>query len=376
MSVTLEFPVASRRGENPKENPGLFGPRPRLTVGLVNNMPDAAMSATERQFIGLLEHSGGDYDIRLRLFALDAVARSEQAKRAMDGRYHRADALFSLRHDALIVTGAEPRAPTLHEEPYWRELIAVFDWARAQTGSTLFLCLAAHAAVLHWNSIGRVPLPRKLTGAYAVSVAQDHRITEGLPRVIPMPHSRLNGLDDLALRANGYKPLLWSEETGGDLFVKEDHSLLVLLQGHLEYEADTLAREFRRDLCRYAAGGCDMPPALPHNYFHGDLRERAHSLVERTQRERRPDVAEQFSLDALDGQVRANWQSHARRFYGNWLSLIAERSENSERAFDPRAAMSLPSHVAPFCAPGVAWRRQSVPREQEDRVLAGARTGR
>ena len=346
MPVTLELPSATRQGGNPLENSSLAGQPPRLTIGLVNNMPDAAVAATERQLMNLLEDSGADYDIRLRLFTLNAMARSEQARRAMDGRYHRADALFSLRHDGLIVTGAEPRARALQEEPYWRELVALFDETRAQTRSTLFLCLAAHAAVLHWNAIGRVPLSRKLSGVYEMSVIQHCRLVDGMPSVFPMPHSRLNGLNEFELRANGYKPLLWSKETGGDLFVREDHALLVFLQGHLEYEADTLAREFRRDLHRYAAGHRDIPPILPHNYFGSDLRELAQSLIDRAQRERRPDVADQFSLDDLNGQLRAKWRVHARRFYSNWLSIVADRRANSERALNERGAIGLPSSGA------------------------------
>jgi homoserine O-succinyltransferase/O-acetyltransferase len=329
MPITLELPQATRQRDPPASS-ALAGQPARLTIGLVNNMPDAAINATERQIIELLERAGSEYDIRLRLFALNSLPRSEQARYAMDGRYHRADALFDLRHDGLIVTGAEPRAGKLREEAYWRELTVIFDWIRAQTGSTLFLCLAAHAAVLHWNAVERTPLRQKLTGLFEVRVIEPHRLVDGLPRVFPLPHSRANGLNEFKLAAEGYKPLLWSKETGGDLFVKDEQNLLVLLQGHLEYEADTLGREFRRDLCRYAASQSDIPPILPANYFGAETLKRAQSFVERAQRERRPEIADEFSLCGLNFQP-ATWTGHARRFYSNWLSLVAERKARPPR---------------------------------------------
>ena len=84
-----------------------------LFVGLVNNMPDAALRATERQFSRLLQAAAGAIDVRLRLYALPEVPRSAQARAAMAARYRDADEIFSDGVDALIVTGAEPVAADL-----------------------------------------------------------------------------------------------------------------------------------------------------------------------------------------------------------------------------------------------------------------------
>src|SRR5215471_8783135 len=132
---------------------GPSGPLPMperfLEVGLVNNMPDAALESTERQFLELLNAAAHDIPVRLRLFSLPDVPRADAGRRHLDASYSGIAALWNSRLDGLIVTGTEPRAPSLADEPYWGSLAAVLDWARANTASTVWSCLAAHAAVLH-----------------------------------------------------------------------------------------------------------------------------------------------------------------------------------------------------------------------------------
>ena len=93
-----------------------------LTIGLINNMPDPALKATERQFMKLLQAAAGPRRIRFHCFSLPSVKRSPEARWHVDERIfgtHRAQAP---QFDGLIVTGAEPIAPELDQEPYWRDL--------------------------------------------------------------------------------------------------------------------------------------------------------------------------------------------------------------------------------------------------------------
>src|ERR1700751_4113128 len=89
-----------------------------LVIGLVNNMPDSALKATERQFMRLVQSAAGKRRIRFHCFALPTVARSKQAKDHINKEYVELAELHRLHIDGLIVTGAEPIAPTLPEEPY------------------------------------------------------------------------------------------------------------------------------------------------------------------------------------------------------------------------------------------------------------------
>ena len=84
-----------------------------LTIGLVNNMPDAALKATERQFMRLLRHAAGDIRIDFHCFSLPSVHRSQTAKWRVDRQYTDIADLGRLKIDGLIVTGAEPIAATL-----------------------------------------------------------------------------------------------------------------------------------------------------------------------------------------------------------------------------------------------------------------------
>ncbi len=134
MALKIERPAPIPIGQAPGERGArLGGPADRgwrtIAIGLVNNMPDAAVAATQRQFTRLLEDASGEFDVRLSLFALETLPRATEARRAMAEDYAPASALESARLDALVVTGAEPSAADLRDEPYWDELGLVLDWA-------------------------------------------------------------------------------------------------------------------------------------------------------------------------------------------------------------------------------------------------------
>ena len=332
MSLTLERPSLAAQAvgdQHWRDETGLDRGR-LIHIELVNNMPDAALAATERQFVRLLQDASEDYDVHLRLYALGSTPRSLEARCDMRATYHHARSLRATHLDGLIVTGAEPLAPSLPEEAYWRELTDVFDFARERTQSTIFSCLAAHAAVLHWDAIARIPLPRKLSGVFAARVVRPHALVDGFPLDLSIPHSRLNGLDEAALADMGYATLVRSNEAGVDLFVKDGASLLIFLQGHPEYDADSLAREFRRDLSRYLAAERETPPDPPSGYFEPDALAEVEALVDRARRERRPELAGCFPPAALNKASDAAWRSGSRRLYRNWLATIAERKEALE----------------------------------------------
>ena len=133
-----------------------------LTIGLINNMPDSALQATERQFMSLLKAAAGNNRIRFHCFSLPSVARSQTAKWRVDRQYTDIAELGRLEIDGLIVTGAEPNAATLTEEPFWQDLTDIVDWAKTNTRSTIWSCLAAHAAVLRRHRAA--PAQRKMFG--------------------------------------------------------------------------------------------------------------------------------------------------------------------------------------------------------------------
>jgi homoserine O-succinyltransferase len=293
----------------------------RIEVGLVNNMPDAAVAATERQFASLVEAASGDFDVRLHLFDLASLPRSPETRRAMAEDYRAARALAAAPRDAIIVTGAEPRAANLRDEPFWDELGQVLDWADANAFSTLHSCLAAHVAVLRHDAVERRRLAIKCSGVFAIDVLVRHDLTAGFEAGFSMPHSRWNGLDEGELVAKGYLALTRSETCGVDIFIRQSRSLLVFLQGHPEYDADTLAREHRRDTLRFLRGEAPAP-GLPVSYFPPAVAAAVADFVARAKASAVQPSDYPGAALALDA---APWREAGVRLARNWLTLVAQR---------------------------------------------------
>jgi len=129
--------------------------RAPIVIGLVNNMPDGALKTTERQFKELLSAAAGTIAIRVRLFSLPEAPRAKESRAYLDENYENFDNLWTSRLDGLIVSGTEPRTPVLSDEPYWHTLTQLVDWAEDHTISTVWSCLAAHAAAYHLDGISR-----------------------------------------------------------------------------------------------------------------------------------------------------------------------------------------------------------------------------
>ena len=250
-------------------------PRPRcdaadpIVIGLVNNMPDAALQTTERQFRELLFASSHN-SVRLRFFSLPELPRAEAGRSHISQHYEDISELWTSHLDGLIVTGTEPRAAALADEPYWPTLTKLVDWADDHAISTVWSCLAAHAAVLHIDGISRRAFREKLSGVFDCTKATDHTIVEGAPSRWRVPHSRYNELPEDALASSGYRILSRLSGTGADMFVKQRKTLFLFVQGHLEYDPGALLREYRRDVRRFLAGERDTYPEMPCGYFDED----------------------------------------------------------------------------------------------------------
>jgi len=317
--------LSTRAGVADPAAPGPAAGRP-LVIGLVNNMPDAALEATERQFRTLLAAACGAQPFVLRLIALPEVPRSPAGRAHIERSYESTAVLHAGGLDGLIVTGTEPRSPRLQDEPYWAALEAVIAAARDHTVSAVMSCLAAHAAVLCLDGIERRRFPDKLHGIFDCRAGVDHPLTAGLRERRHVPHSRFNDLPEDALAAAGYRVLARSGQVGADLFVKECRSLLVFLQGHPEYDRLALMREFRRDVGRYLNAERDAYPRLPHHYFDAP----ATALLEDFERlalaQRDPALMARFPPLEAACPPEALWRDASIRFYANWLDLIAQRA--------------------------------------------------
>jgi len=296
-----------------------------LTIGLVNNMPDAALQATERQFVALLGAAADGLTVRLARYALPGIPRTDWGRDYVTRFYSPIEDLWDSHLEGLIVTGTEPRSPNLKDEPYWASLISVLEWAEHHTHSAVWSCLATHAALLHLDGIARRPLDEKRFGIFECERVADHPLTADAPARLRMPHSRWNEIPEDALRSCGYRVLTRSDAAGVDAFVKQRKSLFVFFQGHPEYEAHTLMLEYRRDIKRFLLRERDTYPTMPQGYFDDATVEALTVLRERALVNRREDVLADFPTALAAGTVTNTWRTTATRVYRNWLVYLSAR---------------------------------------------------
>ena len=107
-----------------------------------------------------------------------------------------------------------------------------------------------------WTALRRRPLPRKLSGVFQSARVEDDPLFFGLPMFGPVPHSRRNTVVEDDLTAKGYRILSRLGNGQADIFTREPagHSRFVFFQGHPEYDAGTLGREYLRDMGRFLRG--------------------------------------------------------------------------------------------------------------------------
>jgi homoserine O-succinyltransferase len=302
-----------------------------LTIGLINNMPDAALQATERQFMRLLQAAAGNRRIHFHCFSLPSVRRSQTAKWRVDRQYSDIADIGRLQIDGLIVTGAEPIAATLPEEPFWGDLTAIIDWAEKNTRSTIWSCLAAHAAVLHLDGIERQRLATKCSGVYDCARVADSWLTDDIRSPFRIAHSRLNELRAGDLVAGGYQLLTNSPEAGVDIFAKQLRSHFIFFQGHPEYDPLSLQREYLRDITRYLSGQRNSFPAFPAGYFDIATERRLASFEKRARIERKLPLSVELPHLTLRPDIAAG--EAATAIFANWLGYLSD----GERAVSPRA---------------------------------------
>jgi homoserine O-succinyltransferase len=296
-----------------------------LTIGLINNMPDSALKATERQFMRLVQAAcGNNIRVNFHCFSLSSVARSKQASEHIAQDYADIADLDRLQIDGLIVTGAEPVAAHLPDEPFWNQLTEIIDWARTNTRSTIWSCLAAHAAVLHLDGVARHRLNEKCSGVYDCARASDDGLMRDLPSTLKVSHSRYNELRERELTARGYEILTRSDVAGVDIFARRLESRFIFFQGHPEYDASSLQREYMRDLARFLSGERDSYPNIPAGYFDTETVEQLESFERRARANRNPLLAAELPGLTLRSDLAAGVAANG--IFRNWLDFLREEA--------------------------------------------------
>ncbi|MCD8040034.1 MAG: homoserine O-succinyltransferase [Clostridia bacterium] len=256
-----------------------------IEIAILNLMP--TKETTETQFMRLLSNSMLQVNITLIKTSTYKSTHTEESH--LDRFYKNFKDIKSRRFDGLIVTGAPVENMEFEEVAYWDELVEILDWTKTNVTSTLYICWGAQAALHYFYGIKKHPLKHKCFGIFA-----HQRIFDGTPEPLMrgisdefhMPHSRHTVVyaDDIK-HIKELKILAYSKRAGASI-IKSTDNRQVFVMGHMEYDRDTLKKEYERD----KAKGLDIDP--PVNYF----------------------------TDSSMTEVKMNWTSTSNLFYINWLN--------------------------------------------------------
>ena len=254
-----------------------------LRIALLNIMP--MKETTEADFIRLLATS--ELEIELTLLKLDTHTPKHASPEHMQRYYTAFSEVRESRFDGLIITGAPIEKIEYEEVTYWPELCRIFEWAKSNVTSTLFICWAAQAGLYRRFGIQKHLLPAKMFGIFPHSIAcPEHPLFTGFDSTIYVPHSRHTEIRREDVVSEERIELLSDSTLSGVYIMQERGTRDFFITGHSEYALYTLDGEYRRDVAK------GLPIELPQNYYRDDN-----------------PANEPVNL----------WQHTARKLFGNWL---------------------------------------------------------
>lgn len=319
-----------------------------LHIGLLNMMPDAALWATERQFLRLVGSCNRIAQFYVHPFTFAEIPRGENARAHIEKYYRDFDQLKGEGLDALILSGANPAEPDISQEPFWEPLEKVVRWARDNVCSVMCSCLATHAIVqLFWN-FERYPLPQKRWGVYSNRItSQNHPLIANINTRFDAPHSHVYEVNTEQFKKAGLWVLAASEQADLHLGVSPDGLRFVFFQGHPEYDSISLLKEYRREVDRFIAGIRDHYPPFPENYFYGGA---LNLLSEYKQQVTAAggDYAglPEFPEDEVLKWIDNTWTDTGKAIINNWLGLVYQIAHRDRRkvfmdGIDPNDPLGL-----------------------------------
>ncbi len=319
-----------------------------LHFGLLNMMPDSALAATERQFFRLVGEANPIAQFHVHPFTLPELQRSAEAQAYVDRYYEPFEKLREEGLDALIITGANVSNPDLADEPFWKPLIGVVDWALENVTSVLCSCLATHAVLQFRHGEARVRQPEKTWGVYSHRVVdKSHPLVHDVNTRFDVPHSRWNVISREQFERAGLRVLVASDEGGVHLATSRDAMRVVYFQGHPEYDTASLLKEYKRDVLLYGAGALRDYPPFPDHYFAPQERailDEYRSCMESARAKGSP--LPEFPEERIARRLDNTWHDTAEAVVGNWIGLVYQVTHRDRRfpfmdGVDPNDPLAL-----------------------------------
>ncbi|MBK3493728.1 homoserine O-succinyltransferase [Viridibacillus sp. YIM B01967] len=255
-----------------------------LNILIFNLMPEK--EKTELQLLRLL----GNTPLQVNVTFLNTATHVSKnvSKTHLESFYTTFEHVKHRRFDGMIITGAPIELMEFEDVNYWNEIVSIMDWSKTSVTSVLHICWGAQAALYHHYGIGKFPLAKKCSGIY------DHTITDptvklvrGFNDIFTAPHSRNTSVSREEVEAHPKLKLLSASSDAGVFIVMSEDEKHIMITGHLEYDAHTLAEEYSRDLAK------GLTIDIPENYFPND------------------DTSK---------QPNNTWRSHTHLLFSNWLN--------------------------------------------------------
>lgn len=319
-----------------------------LHVGLLNMMPDAALTATERQFFRLVGESNPIAQLYVHPFTLPELTRGEKAQDHIERYYENFSDMKDKGLDALIVTGVNVIEPNLENEVFWAPLTEVLAWAEKNVTSTLCSCLATHAAIQSRFGETRKHLNEKCWGVFRHRVINNrHPLVSDINTCFDIPHSRFNVVEREAYTRAGLHVLVESKEAGVHMAVSKDYYSTVYFQGHPEYDTISLLKEYKREIIRFWKGECETYPEFPKHYLSIQSKAILNEFADRVhQHLKNGDDFPEFPEELITEQLENTWHDTGEAIIGNWIGMVyqlthAERKRPLMDGLDPDNPLGL-----------------------------------
>ena len=229
-----------------------------LNVLILNLMPTKIV--TETQILRKLSNT--PLQIQVELLQTSSYVSRHTDESHLSSFYTTFSQVKDRKFDGMIITGAPVENMEFDQVDYWPELCEIMEWSRTHVHSTLHICWGAQAGLYFHHGIQKRSLPKKLFGVYEHKVLKPSSpLFRGFDDVFFAPNSRYTEVwaDDILSRPE--LELIATSEQAGVFAVKTQDSRRFYIMGHPEYDPDTLAKEYRRDVEK----GLDID--VPANYF-------------------------------------------------------------------------------------------------------------
>ena len=255
-----------------------------LHIAVLNLMP--LKITTETDLIRLLSNT--PLQIELSFMKVKSHTSKNTPVEHMQAFYTDFEEMRHHKYDGFIITGAPVEHLDFEEVGYWEEMTEIFEWARHNVTSTLYICWAAQAGLYHHYGIPKYPLDKKMFGVFKHRVSNPELpIFRGFDDEFFIPHSRHTEVRREDIERNPELDILADSQESGVYMVMARGGREIFLTGHSEYSPLTLDTEYKRDLAK------GLPIEMPKHYYRDD--------------------------DPSQSPV-VTWRGHANLLFNNWLN--------------------------------------------------------